>query len=158
MIQLLKDSKKKLKQTINGVHQRLFQMHRLKLALTVFAITMMINQFDIAQWLVKLIVLSIGIFIVCLLFSNPYGNKEEDEQDGQDNQQQTESKLRRLHKEMFEVHDLKYLFVIIALTIYLKQIDFVGQPILDGLVKIVIYIVVFLLFFKPRHQNEDHTK
>lgn len=154
----LKDLTQKMDHTLKVVHEKLFHWYLVKLFFVIYAVVSFTGEINFSNPFIHFLVSLTGILIANLLFAKPYVlDKQGNEVPLTDNHQpkKTESKLLRLHKAMYQAHDFKFLLVMIFLSNYLWQTDFIHEPILNGLIKVVIYILAFMFFFKPRKQAKE---
>lgn len=155
----LKNLTQKMDYTFKAAHERLFHWYFVKLFFVIFTVVSFTSRINFSNPLIHFLVIMTGIVIANLLFAKPYVLDKQGNEVGQmDNSQpkKTETKLLRLHKAMYQAHDFKFLLVMIFLSNYLWQTDFIHDPILNGLIKVVIYILVFMFFFKPRKQTKEN--
>ncbi|MEY8371699.1 hypothetical protein AAK938_09150 [Aerococcaceae bacterium 50-4] len=154
MIQFLK----KLSTKINAVNERLFQWELVKLGLATFAVFSLVNKMNDSSPLIHLIVVTTGVTVVNLFFAKPYVMKKKYQESIREDDQlskKPESNLLKLHKAMYQAHDFKFLLAILTLSYFMWQIDFFDHAFLNGLVKLMIYVVAFMLFRKPGSQKNQ---
>lgn len=158
MSQILKNLYSQFDEKFKAVHKRMFQWELVKLGLATFAVFSLVNKMNDSSPLIHLIVVTTGVTVVNLFFAKPYVMKKKYRESIREDDQlskKPESNLLKLHKAMYQAHDIKFLLAILTLSYFMWHIDFFNHAFLNGLIKVIIYVFSFMLFRKPRYQKNQ---